>query len=208
MHQTHVTDHKIDCLQCHLRIEHSLERNKIQQAAANCASCHPNHHHEQVDMLRGVGATAIPAHSSAMVVARAECLTCHRVKEVSSTGTVLWKGSLATSAMCHDLSTVKDLQACHAKLRAALPEIESGIVRARKALASAKLAPDRSAALAAELDSLQHDLDFLRAGNDIHNTHYASSLTRALLERVSALCRVLKTAEPTATLPPPIKLKK
>jgi len=29
MHQTHVTDHKIDCLECHLAIQHSLDRNKI-----------------------------------------------------------------------------------------------------------------------------------------------------------------------------------
>ena len=50
---------------------------------------------------------------------------------------------------------------------------------------------------------MQHDLDFLRAGNDVHNMHYAAKLNAALVDRVSALCRELKIAAPKVSLPPP-----
>ncbi len=95
MHAKHVTEHKIDCLQCHLQIEHSLDRHKLEHAAADCQSCHPNHHREQVNMLQGTGGKTVPAQPNGMMAVRVECRTCHRVKEVSSTGTVLWRGSTA-----------------------------------------------------------------------------------------------------------------
>jgi predicted CXXCH cytochrome family protein len=201
MHEMHVTKHKIDCLDCHLEIVHRLEPNKIEHAAADCAGCHHQHHHEQVDMLLGKGAETIPAHAGEMPAARITCRSCHRVKEVSATGTVLWKASAAVCVQCHGTSAAEKLDSYHRELRAALPDMQSTILRVRAALKSAKLGQDRSAALAAELDRVQHDLEFLRVANDIHNIHYASILARALVDRLSSLCRELKIAEPSVTLP-------
>ena len=70
---------------------------------------------------------------------------------------------------------------------------------------TATLEPDRVKAATTEVNEIQHDLDFLRAGNDIHNIHFASKLEELLLERVSALCRELGIEAPTVTLPPPQK---
>jgi nitrate/TMAO reductase-like tetraheme cytochrome c subunit len=205
MHRNHVTDHKIDCLHCHLQIQHSLDRDKLRHAAGNCTACHPDHHHEQLDMLHGVGAKEIPSLPSAMLATRADCQTCHRVKDVSPTGTVLWKGSAEICGMCHDAAEVGRIESYHGQLRASLAELQSSITRLREALPSARLAPQRSAAMAAELDDLQHDLSFLRAGNDIHNIHYARKLSQVLVDRVAALCRELQIAEPKLTLPPSLK---
>jgi predicted CXXCH cytochrome family protein len=201
MHQKHVTEHKVDCLDCHLEIVHKLERNKIEHAAADCAGCHPNHHQEQVDMLLGRGAESIPAHAGKMPTARVACRSCHRFKEVSATGTVLWKASAEVCVQCHGASAAAKLESYHRELRASLPGIESNIGRVRAALKSAKLSPERSTAIAGELDRLQHDLGFLQVGNDIHNIHYASTLGRALVDDLSSLCRELKIAEPSVTLP-------
>ena len=44
-------------------------------------------------------------------------------------------------------------------------------------------------------------MSFLRTANGIHNIHYASTLTRALVDRLAALARELKIAEPKVTLP-------
>ena len=60
MHAKHVTEHKVDCLQCHTPIQHSLDRDKLAHAAADCQSCHPNHHREQVEMLQGHGGQDAP----------------------------------------------------------------------------------------------------------------------------------------------------
>ena len=104
--------------------------------------------------------------------------------------------------MCLSASEVEKLQSYHETLRAAVPNIESALLVARKALPSAKLPDDRKAAIAKEFDRLQSDLKFVGKGNDIHNIHYASKLARVLLEQVSGLCRELKAPEPKVVLPP------
>ena len=197
------TEHKVDCVQCHTPIEHSLEHNKLAHAAADCQSCHPNHHREQLEMLQGRGAKLLSAQPNGMAVVRVECRTCHRLQEVSPAGAVIWRGSADMCLMCHNAATVKEFAAYHKKLRASLPEIQAAVARLRAAMASAKLPEKRAGQLAAELDGVQHDLDFLRAGNDVHNMHYAAKLNAALVDRVSALCRELKVAAPKVSLPPP-----
>ena len=200
MHQKHVSEHKIDCLNCHLQIEHSLDREKIMHAAADCASCHPDHHREQVNMLRGVGGQSIPAQTSGMTAIRIECRTCHRRREVSSTGTVIWKASAEVCASCHEATALPKLEAYRERLSAALKEMESTLRRVREA-ADSGTAGDRATSINSRLATLQHDLDFLRVANGIHNIHYASSLAGAVLEKLAALAQELKIPAPKATLP-------
>ena len=95
MHAKHVTEHAVNCLNCHLQIEHSLDQNKLVHAADDCAACHPNHHHEQVQMAQGIGGLTVPGVTGGMAVTRIGCPTCHRFKEISTTGTTLWKASAA-----------------------------------------------------------------------------------------------------------------
>jgi nitrate/TMAO reductase-like tetraheme cytochrome c subunit len=202
MHKKHVEEHGIDCLSCHLRIEHSKDEQRLAHAAGDCASCHPDHHQEQIKMFEGINGKTAPGHAGGMMVSRVTCRTCHRVKEVSPTGTVLWKASAQVCSMCHEPSEVERLRSYHEALRAALPEMQSSLLVARKALSEAKLAEDRRAAIAKDFDRLQSDLDFVRKGNDIHNIHFASELVRELLEQLSRLCRELKAPEPKVQLPP------
>jgi hypothetical protein len=70
MHQKHVSDHKIDCLDCHLKIEHSLDNKRLTHFADNCQSCHPEHHQEQVNMFTGKGSQLMPGEAGGMTVTR------------------------------------------------------------------------------------------------------------------------------------------
>jgi len=201
IHTKHVTEHKVDCLECHLEIQHSLDEQKILHAASDCASCHPDHHREQQNMLQGIGGHSIPSHASNMVVARIACPSCHRVKDVSPTGTVLWKASTDMCLACHDASAANRLEAEYATLKESLSAIEIAVQGVGEALTAAKLDGDKSAQLTKELEEVQHDLDFLRVGNGIHNIHYANTLVRALVDRLGSLCRELKIDEPNVPLP-------
>lgn len=201
MHAMHVTEHKIDCLQCHSIIEHSLDRDKLEHAASDCQSCHPDHHRAQLKMLHGTGGKMVHVEAAGMLAVRVECRTCHRDKTVSSIGTVTWRGSSQMCLMCHDKPTVERFESQHVQMRGALPVITAAVERAQKALGSAKLPQDRTDKIKAELADIQHDLDFLRTANDIHNMHYAAKLNQALVDHVSTLCRELKVEEPKVTLP-------
>jgi len=211
MHDKHVTEHKVDCTQCHSPILHSLDIKKLEHAAGNCQSCHPNHHQEQVALLEGKGARFLDGSGAKagapevnMKDVRIECRTCHTVRETSSTGTELVRGSTAMCSMCHDSATVKQFEASHASLRATLPVLQATLAKVETA---AKQPGDRPAAMIAEIGNVRHDLDLLTRGNDIHNMHYATKVVREVTERLAALCRQLKVEEPKITLPPPVQEK-
>lgn len=205
LHKKHVTEHKVDCLECHLGIQHSLGHDKHLSAAADCSTCHPDHHREQVDMLRGLGGKTILDQPGGMLASRVGCRSCHRFKEVSPTGAVLWTASADVCIMCHDASAGERLKSYHQQLEGVLAQIEADILRARGAFDSAGFDKEGSAAVRAQLDNLQDDLSFLRVANCVHNVHYANVLTDALLDGLSEVCRKLQIDEPQITLPETMK---
>lgn len=208
LHQKHVTDHKIDCLDCHLSIEHSLDQQKIEHAAADCTACHPDHHRDQVNMLRGTGGKSIPPHTNGMVAVRLECRTCHHYREEGPTGTVTWKGSIQVCGACHEAAALPSLQAYHEQWKAALAALENAAQKVEEALRAAVLPEPQAKDLQARLADAQHDLAFLRSANGIHNIHYASSLGQAVLARLQEIARALKLPPPAVKLPPSVELWK
>ena len=68
-------------------------------------------------------------------------------------------------------------------------------------LATASLDPASPSPRNEKLNDIESDLAFLRIGNGIHNIHYASTLTRTLVEELSALCDELNIARPQIDLP-------
>jgi hypothetical protein len=156
-------------------------------------------------MFEGTGTNTIPGHAGGMTVTRVTCRTCHRVKEITPTGAVLWKASAQVCSMCHEASEAERLRSYHEALQAARPELDAIVRQARKALSAAKLSAQRAAALSGELDHIHADLEFLRKGDDVHNIHYADRLTRVLRDQIAGVCRELKLPEPKVVLPPPTK---
>jgi hypothetical protein len=212
MHTKHVTEHKVDCIQCHSPILHTLDPKKLEHAASDCQSCHPNHHQEQVHLLQGmgskllaeIGAKAGAAESNLMVDVRVECRTCHTIRETSSTGTELVRGSKAMCSMCHDAATVKQFEAYHISLRGALPVLQATMAKVEAAV---RLPGDHPEKLLAEIGNVRHDLDLLTRGNDIHNMHYATKVVREVTERLAAICLQLKIEKPDVKLLPPVQEK-
>ncbi len=201
LHQKHVTDHKVDCLECHLEIQHSLDPQRIEHAASDCKSCHPNQHGEQVRMLLGKGAKGDFAHQSGMAGARIACPSCHQVKEISPTGTVLWKASTKVCTQCHDALATERLQAHHQLLKDSLAEIEANLSHVYEALKASSLDETRVIEIEKQLEELEDNLNFIRVGNGIHNIHYTTSVTRNLVDQLIAICRELTIEEPQVVLP-------
>jgi hypothetical protein len=110
--------------------------------------------------------------------------------------------------MCHDRATAQRLELYRPETKKAMDDIDSAVGRAREALNSAQVKPEQKTAIAAQLDAFKHDLSFLRAANPVHNIHYATTLTNAVLDRLSAVCRELKIAEPNVKLPAPVEGRK
>jgi predicted CXXCH cytochrome family protein len=136
-----------------------------------------------------------------MAVAGITCPSCHQTKEISPTGTVLWRASTAICSECHDSGATERLRTRHEQLQSSLAHIDAALLRAHDALGAASLDEARAAEIAQRLRDLDDDVQFIRVGNSIHNMHYADSLIRAVVDKLRALCQELNIAEPTINLP-------
>jgi predicted CXXCH cytochrome family protein len=201
LHQMHVTEHKVDCLDCHLEIQHSLDPHRMEYAVSDCRSCHPNEHGEQIKLLRGEGAKSVPASRGSMAVAGLSCRTCHQESVTTATGSTLWKASTEVCSQCHDAAATDRVLVRHEQLKESMAAIEAGLTRAREAVSAANLDATRAAEVAGRLQDLEADLQFLRVGNSIHNMHYADSLVRALVENLRGVSGELNIEAPAIEMP-------
>jgi len=201
IHEKHVSEHKVDCLSCHLEIQHSFQPDLIEHAASDCKSCHPNQHLEQVRMLAGEGGVTMAAHRGGMTTLRITCLSCHESKSVSSTGTVVWKASVDACATCHEESAAGRLKAYYDELKNSLSAAETALAVARDHLRSDETVAPDSPKMQERLAEMQNDLNFIRVGNGIHNIHYATSLLRELVSELQQVSRELGLAAPSIPFP-------
>lgn len=201
LHQKHVTDHKVDCLSCHLTIHHASDPHKIEHAASDCESCHGNQHHEQVDMLLGKGSQTLRAQPGGMALVRISCPSCHQVEQVSPTGTVLIQATMERCSACHDEEKTAELDAYHKEVQESLPQLSDAVSQIEAAFTAADLPADRRAAIETALEKARADVEFLLAANGIHNLHYATTITRSVLETITQVCRELEIDMPQVTLP-------
>ena len=106
-------------------------------------------------MLEGTGARTIQAHASSMTVARIACPSCHRIREVSATGTVVWKASTESCLDCHEPDAARRLESYSNALRDSHSDIEATIGRVRDTLGSAELPANRTSEISLKLDDLR-----------------------------------------------------
>jgi nitrate/TMAO reductase-like tetraheme cytochrome c subunit len=76
LHRTHVTDHKVECFECHLEIKHgALELSPL--LAPECSTCHGDRHSVQEGVYIGTGGLDTPSVASAMFDGQVSCSGCH-----------------------------------------------------------------------------------------------------------------------------------
>jgi predicted CXXCH cytochrome family protein len=83
LHRKHVTEHKVDCVECHMVIEHA-QRPPTTTAAAvtsqdagTCGTCHGAGHGAQQLLYEGRGGRGVPVMPGPMAVAGVSCEGCH-----------------------------------------------------------------------------------------------------------------------------------
>jgi predicted CXXCH cytochrome family protein len=96
LHRRHVSDHKVDCMNCHLLIEHgrlpppaaahaagetaagaATQPHLVPAGASSCAACHAPGHGAQQNLYAGVGGRGVPGTPSPMYLAGVTCEGCH-----------------------------------------------------------------------------------------------------------------------------------
>ena len=79
LHEMHVTEHKVECFECHQDIRHGLLplKHPAQEPGEGCGSCHSAAHSPSELLYSGTGAIGVEDMPSRMHETRVVCKACH-----------------------------------------------------------------------------------------------------------------------------------
>jgi predicted CXXCH cytochrome family protein len=187
LHRMHVTDHKVDCVNCHLEIQHG--RPPAPQAAAaaeagSCASCHGRGHAAQQNLYAGLGGRGVPRMPGAMYTAGVTCEGCHNDALRASADVAAASAGAIHTTHADEVSCMS----CHG------PEY-LGIYRSWKQGVEAKLtavrhqldltAPAMGGAAPEAWTDARHNVALVEHGHGIHNVNFAFALLEKAHEQIN-----------------------
>ncbi|MCS6903184.1 MAG: cytochrome c3 family protein, partial [Candidatus Bipolaricaulota bacterium] len=189
MHRTHVTDHKVDCLHCHLEIQHRIPK-ELEAVATRCETCHVGGGHSpQRDLYVGIGAKDVNPRAAAMYLAGVSCESCHLVTQEGR------KIASEVSCMsCHGAPFMKIYENWQAALNNRWQQTANILAEAKSLLSAQKHSPSPL------LQRAEENFSFVTRARPIHNPSYASQIFYKVYEDVN---RALEEAQIPKTFEPP-----
>jgi nitrate/TMAO reductase-like tetraheme cytochrome c subunit len=184
LHRKHVTEHKVDCMNCHLLVEHvapvrpETAEARIATAASSCASCHTRGHSPQLGLYTGTGGRGVEPMPSAMFEAGVRCEGCHF--------------SLPGHAGHVNKATDVSCMACHGpSYRSIYLGWKEGTTRRVAALRSQIDTTTRvlGSNAPAPLADARFNFDLVAEGRGVHNVPYAYALLRRAHDDMNAARR-------------------
>ncbi|MGE3526361.1 MAG: NapC/NirT family cytochrome c, partial [Gemmatimonadales bacterium] len=132
LHQAHVADHHIACVQCHTQVDHrvvSLTTN-IQ---LECSNCHRDVHSRQQRLLAGVGGHGVPQTPSSMYLARVSCVACHDNAVKMAAHDTVNVADEASCLSCHGIRYANVLPGWQREMERKVAVVEPVVNAARQA---------------------------------------------------------------------------
>ena len=199
MHKNHITDHKIECNQCHTDIQHkSVARTA--EIIPECSSCHTDPHKLQLMMFSGKGGKNVPDHPSSMFESGLNCKACHQHHDFSATfkeGGDTLVANADSCEPCHGKGYNKILNNWKSQTDRKVAQLNKIFPLIKNEISGISDKKERRRA-----EQLFKDADFnfnmVKFGNSIHNISFANNL---LDQSYNMLVRSLGNRKDRISLP-------
>jgi nitrate/TMAO reductase-like tetraheme cytochrome c subunit len=190
VHRTHVTDHKVECSSCHVRIEHTLAAGatQVEQTvngshmrveSGTCGQCHEQTHGGPMELYRGTGARGVPDMPSPMSRAQVDCIACHRGQEhPGDVAEVVGQTFVATQSRCdycHGDRYAGKLEEWKTTIAAQQRRAEAAYAQAKGALSKSDLSGTLRLQADRLLDDAEHNIRLVKLAHGVHNVSYATA---------------------------------
>ncbi len=181
VHSVHIADHNVECMQCHVPMEHRVVA-LASTFELDCRACHQGTHDLQQRMYAGIGGHRIENMPSSMFLASVSCQGCHELPtQVRGHEEVQLAGE-ASCLSCHGTRYANILPSWQQEMERRLGRMDAVVKGAQRTLGTAPL---RGRATADSLLRLaRENVEFVRQGKGAHNIAFADELLRAALDLV------------------------
>lgn len=168
LHRMHVTEHKVECLNCHIEIVHKIPARE-EALATECQSCHSSAagHSAVRDLYRGIGGKGVKPRPAQMYLAGVRCEACHKAVQSES-----GRASEVSCMSCHGPKYLTIYQTWQMGLQNRLEGAKAELQAARKKV-------ETSSSDGSQRDLLKEAEDnilLVERGRGIHNPSYAVDL--------------------------------
>ncbi len=177
LHRKHVTDHKVECNECHEPILHSIPTPK-ESPEPDCRSCHESRHAGISLLYMGRGASGVPGSPSPMYKKHVTCRACHIAPDktdgelASLTGRTYFALDAACDK-CHEPGMGSLIKRWRMNIQKELLLTEKLLEKSERLIKAGlnKGAVDPEARRL--LEKVRHNVLFIRSSAPIHNPEYA-----------------------------------
>ena len=181
IHKHHVTDHKVECQNCHLVIQHKSQK-ELSRGVEDCNSCHENSHSSQTLLFSGSGGLNVPNHPNPMFDSGLNCQGCHLFHQIDNNYESLGQTSIAKAEsceICHGEGYSRILSQWEAVMAEKVRLIGESVVKIRDSLQSVTIQFPVSEQVSDLMAGAEYNLNLVQNGNFIHNVAYSDELISA-----------------------------
>ncbi|RMH72620.1 MAG: hypothetical protein D6675_04295 [Gemmatimonadetes bacterium] len=199
LHKTHITDHKVECFQCHLPIEHKISHRDI-EAVSDCKTCHEHTHVPQKDLLAGIGGKGVESKPNPMFEIGLNCRGCHILHGYSTNELeeVTYKADPQACEKCHGKGFGNLMKQWETITEAKINRLEKWYQTVRTKTRTG----DRQTEIDELLAAAEFNIDLVKQGKSVHNVSYADALLNTAYDNMST---ALQLAGSTYQLPASFK---
>jgi len=177
MHKNHITDHKIECDQCHTEVQHkSVARTEL--VKPDCHACHPDFHNAQLFLFAGKGGRGLPDHPSPMYESGLNCQACHIFHQTADNFAAKGEFTRANGESCepcHGKGYNKLLDQWKTQTNRKIDQLSTVFTITTKILEMNKNNQGYAAARK-KLEDGRFNYNLVKYGNSIHNIAFANIL--------------------------------
>lgn len=197
VHENHVSKHKIECSDCHIKIEHKLDATAADLArtpkgmyvhgeTGACNQCHEQMHGGPLQLYRGTGGRGVADMPSPMSRAQVDCIACHRGHRSTDANAAVvgqtYLGEQERCNYCHGEKYAGKLDEWKAAIADRQRQAEEAFAKAKAALEGAKLEGTDLLAAQRLLDDAEHNIRLVKLGHGVHNVNYSTALLSVAVE--------------------------
>ena len=192
LHEKHVSENKVECIRCHIPIEHKIHAAES-ESLAECQTCHPKHHDEKISLFTGTGGKGVASRPNRMMDIGFNCRACHISHGISIEGknAKTFYASGKSCDVCHGKGYVKLIQNWRKDGDARIVELRAAAANVKRRAPS--VSKESREIVLKLLEDADTNLRIVDKGNIVHNVRYANDLltaARGFIEDAAKSARV------------------